>query len=332
MPPTPSRLWLTRIPGPRLTASVTNSESEARRQLVDNLAMLFVCFLIGIVLHHSRFVPDGTHTGINAFIISISLPAVILAQVHTVSYHPTMAVAAIMPWVLFAVGTVTFGLLGWALKLPRTTTGALIVMGGLGNTSFIGLPMIEAFYGAEWMPVGIIVDQLGTYLVLSTIGILVICLYAEGVVTRREILRRLLPFPPLIALVVALILIRVPYPAWLTSTLLRLGGTLAPLALVSVGLQLRLGALRGNRSLMAAGLGYKLLLAPAIAALVVLGILNLRGPTANVTLFEAGMAPQIGGSIVAIQYGLDARLITLMVGVGTVVSFATLPGWWYMFH
>jgi predicted permease len=44
--------------------------------------------------------------------------------------------------------------------------------------------------------------------------------------------------------------------------------------------------------------------------------------------FEAAMPPQIGGSIVAIQYGLDARLISLMVGVGTVAAFLTLPVWW----
>src|SRR5215204_5153302 len=40
------------------------------------------------------------------------------------------------------------------------------------------------------------------------------------------------------------------------------------------------------------------------------------------------MAPQIGASIVAIQYGLNPPLVTLMVGVGTLLSFLTLPMWW----
>jgi hypothetical protein len=39
------------------------------------------------------------------------------------------------------------------------------------------------------------------------------------------------------------------------------------------------------------------------------------------------MPPQLGGSIVAIQYGLDANLISLMVGIGTVAAFLTLPAW-----
>jgi predicted permease len=48
-----------------------------------------------------------------------------------------------------------------------------------------------------------------------------------------------------------------------------------------------------------------------------------------VTIFEAAMGPQIGGAIVAMQYGLSASLITLMVGVGIALSFLTLPLWYF---
>jgi predicted permease len=61
------------------------------------------------------------------------------------------------------------------------------------------------------------------------------------------------------------------------------------------------------------------------------GLIGLRGRTTEVTMFEAAMPPQIGGSIVAIQYGLDAKLISLMVGVGTVAAFLTLPAWSWAF-
>jgi hypothetical protein len=42
------------------------------------------------------------------------------------------------------------------------------------------------------------------------------------------------------------------------------------------------------------------------------------GRTTEVTIFEAAMPPQIGGSIVAIQFGLDAQPISLMIGVRAV--------------
>jgi predicted permease len=84
--------------------------------------------------------------------------------------------------------------------------------------------------------------------------------------------------------------------------------------------------------LLAAGLGYKLLVAPMLAALLYFGVFGMRGPTADVTVFEAGMAPQVGGAIVAIQYGLDAKLITLMVGIRMILSFITAPVLLYFLH
>ena len=44
------------------------------------------------------------------------------------------------------------------------------------------------------------------------------------------------------------------------------------------------------------------------------------------------LAPQTAGAIIAIQYGLDAGRITLMVGAGTILSFGTAPILWHFFH
>ena len=66
-----------------------------------------------------------------------------------------------MPWLLFATGTSFFWAVGRALKLPRATVGALVLTGALANTLFIGLPMIEPWYGREYQGVGIVIDQIG---------------------------------------------------------------------------------------------------------------------------------------------------------------------------
>ena len=155
------------------------------------------------------------------------------------------------------------------------------------------------------------IDQLGTYLVLSTLGITVACIYSSGTASWREIAHRIVTFPPLIALLLALALSPVAYPVWLVGMLHRLGDTLAPLALVSVGLQLRLDQLSGNRVPLGLGLGFKLVVGPLLIALLYFGALSLDGETSRVTVFEAAMGPQIGGAIVAIQYGLSPSLITL---------------------
>jgi malate permease and related proteins len=105
---------------------------------------------------------------------------------------------------------------------------------------------------------------------------------------------------------------------------------LAPLALVSVGLQLRLDAWRGNRAPLALGLTYKLVAAPALLAAFYFGVLGLSDGNMRVAVLEAAMGPQIGGAIVASQYGLNPGLVTLMVGAGTLLAFVTASGWWQL--
>jgi predicted permease len=200
----------------------------------------------------------------------------------------------------------------------------------MGNTSFFGFPMIEAFYGKEGIATGIIADQLGSFLVLSILGITVAGLYSSGAPTVRTILRRIVLFPPFISVVVAIALMPVDYPDWFVAVLHRLGDTLAPLALLSVGFQLRLGHLAGNGRNLALGLVFKLLLAPLAIFLLYVPVLGAGGQAIQVTLFEAAMPPMITSAIVAAEHDLDPPLANLMVGVGLLVSFATLTGWWWV--
>ena len=132
---------------------------------------------------------------------------------------------------------------------------------------------------------------------------------------------RILTFPPLLALLLALVLMPVNYPEWILDLLRRIGATLVPLALVSVGLQLRLDQIGDNVRPLVTSLAFKLLIGPALVAIIYVWSLHKHGETMRVTLFESAMGPQIGASIVASRYGLNPTLITLMVGVGTVLSF-----------
>jgi predicted permease len=295
-----------------------------------NLLILFLCLAAGVVMRRTGRLPEHSHTVLNSFIINISLPALTLAQIHGVQLQSALAYSVAMPWVMFILGAGFFWILARLLKLSPATTGGLMLVGGLANTSFVGLPMIEAFYGPSGMAIGIVIDQLGTYLVLSTLGIAIAAIYSEGAASAREIAKRIVTFPPFLALLVAVALFRVDYPEWLSSVLLRLGGTLTPLALVSVGFQLRLTAIERNGAALAGGLAFKLCVAPLLLTALYVGILHATGRVIQITLFEAAMGPQIGGSIVAIQYGLNPPLVTLMVGIGIALSFLTAPMWWYL--
>ena len=90
-----------------------------------------------------------------------------------------------------------------------------------------------------------------------------ICRNAGASQDWRAAARKLAGFAPSVALVVAFALRPFELPAGLLAILGRLADTLVPLALVSVGFQLRLSQIRGRIPVLTLGLGFKLELGPA---------------------------------------------------------------------
>jgi malate permease and related proteins len=299
---------------------------------MDNLTLLLVCFVLGIALRRSGRMPEDAHKALNGFIIHISLPALILVYVQRLPLNAEIVFPVLMPWLLFGLGLVLFltaaRVAGWSAQ----TTGGLILSGSLANTSFVGLPMIETFYGVSFLGLGILIDQLGTYMVLSTVGIFIAAMFSgqgENGWSGSAVLRKICTFAPFQALVLAIALRAIEMPPGVEQILGRLGATLAPLALVSVGYQLRLSDVRGRLPALTVGLLFKLVIGPLLITLVLVNLLQSSGPVTQVTIFEAAMGPQIGAAIVAMEHELDPPLVTLMVGIGIPLSFVTLPLWWW---
>src|SRR3984893_8025501 len=298
---------------------------------MNNYILLGACLLLGIILRRSGRLPDNAAASLNGFVVNISLPALTLTYVHCLKLDTSLILPALMAWVMFGIGCGFFGLAARARSFSRATTGGLMLTGGLANTSFIGLPMIDTFYCPQFLGLGILIDQLGSYFVLSTLGILVASLYSSGEsIHAKAVIRKIVLFVPFQAFVLALLLMPFEYPVWLDELLRRLGATLVPIALVSVGYQLALSQVHGKAYALTIGLVFKLVLAPALILLLFAGVLGAQGKVLSVTVFEAAMGPMIGASIVAIDHELDPPLLTLMVGVGIPLSFLTLPACWHL--
>ena len=80
--------------------------------------------------------------------------------------------AAATPWLVFGGSWLFFRALGPRLGFPPGTVAALVLTGGLSNTAFVGLPLIEGLMGREALRVAVVVDQLGSFMVLGTVATL----------------------------------------------------------------------------------------------------------------------------------------------------------------
>jgi predicted permease len=211
-----------------------------------------------------------------------------------------------------------------AFAWPRPVLGALLLCVPLGNTSFLGLPMLSALRGPEAVQYGLLYDQAGSFLILSTYGMLVLARYSGATPpTAAELVRRVFSFPPFIALVLALL--PVSWPDALDRVLAGIGDTLVPLAMFAVGMRLRLRP-PAERSALAFGLAIKMLLFPLCA----LGFVSLQGASglvAQVAVLEAAMPPMLTAAALAQLAGLAPQLCAALAGYGIVLAFVILPLW-----
>lgn len=292
---------------------------------MESLVLLFACMALGVTVARLAQPPPTLAQGLNWWVLNLALPALVVSIVPRLALSADLWFPVAAMWGAFLAGWGFFVALGRALGWPPQRAGALTLVCGLGNTAFIGYPLIEALRGPEALPVAAIADQAGVFVALAVGGSFVVALYAHGRVAPAMLARKLLLFPAFLALVAGLVLGRLgglPSPAEAIAA--RLGETLVPLALFSVGLQLRVRLPGALWPAVAAGLSWKLVLAPALTwALATL--LDIAPGIADITVLQAAMAPMISAAILAQQHDLEPELAGVTLGLGILLSFATVP-------
>lgn len=293
---------------------------------MKNFIIIIAFLLIGIVLKRIPAIPPKTGNALNLFVIYISLPALVLLKIPNVVFTADLLVPALMPWGMLLFSSVLILIFSKFFKWDRATTGCLMLIIPLGNTSFLGIPMVQTFFGENAVPYALLYDQFGSFLALATYGSFIIALYGTGKnkPTLVTVLKKIVSFPPFVALVLAVILKILPYPPVLVNLLDILASTLIPLVMIAVGFQLTLRLSKKVTSPLSVGLFIKLIAAP-LTALFFCKIAGLEGESVRVSIFEAGMPPMVSAGALAILANLSPTLTAAAVGIGIVLSFITLP-------
>lgn len=299
---------------------------------MESILLLFVCLATGVGLRYIRSFPANAHQVLNQFVIHISLPALALFYIPKIVISSQLLFPLGIAWVGFLVMWISFATLGRLFGWSRKLTGCMILLTGLGNTSFVGFPIIEALYGEQGLQTAIVVDQPGSFMVMATLGITVAAMYSRGVPSARDIGKKIAFFPPFLAFAVAIILnlCQSDFPEMLQIVFQKLGATVTPIALVALGMQLRFGERSKHWGFLALGLFFKLFVTPAFFLLLYKFAFDQTGLMIDVSIMEAAMAPMITASVLASSHGLKPKLSNMMIGVGIPLSFVTLTFWYWV--
>ena len=297
-----------------------------------NLVLLLVCFFAGVLARRTRALPEDSHRAVNAWVMFVSLPALVFRSIHGVKLDAAMLGSSASLWLVFLVPA-GLSLLFVRRGGSREQLGALALCCGLGNTAFVGLPLIEAIAGKPGLGPAAVVDQLGSFLALFLFAMPFAAHLSpspRGGKGRGEghPFLQLLKSPAIIALVLAISLREVAMPPSLFEVINRLADMLSPLALAGIGWQLDLSSLSGNGRRIATGLTWKLVLAPAMVLGLLLLFRGSLGFTDKVVVAQAAMGPMVTAGVVAADHRLAPGLASALIAVGVPLSLVTVPLWW----
>ena len=297
---------------------------------MENFVLIAVFVTAGILFRRLEAFPPETVRVLNMFALYVSLPAVILLKVPQIVFTGELLVPIAVAWGALLLSAALILTASRIFDWPRSVTGVLLLVVPVGNTSFMGVPIITAFFGEAGLRHLVIYDQFGSMLIFATHGSLILALYGkDGCSDLKSVAKRVLLFPPSVALAAGLAMLPLKYPLVMERVLQTAATALTPLVMTAIGFQLSLRLKPTLHRPLFFGLGLKLVLAP-LAALLVCRALGLHGLAVDVSLLEAGMPPMVTAGALAVIAGMNAELSAGLVGLGLLASLATLPALYWL--
>lgn len=299
---------------------------------MTGFAIVLGFLAIGFVLQWVPRVPAATASWLTRYVINVAVPAMVLLHVPGLSIDSTLWVPVVTPWVMLTSSIVLVLLVSRWLGWSREVTGALLIVVPLGNTSFLGFPIIESFYGDSGMAYAVLYDQFGSFIGLAVVATTLAAYFGKPLQEKQSVgglALRVLRFPPFVALVVSLLLLvtESKYPQSIESIIRVVSMTLVPVVMIAVGLQLQLKIPRHDVAPFVFSLTAKLIIMPALALLGLL-LLGVEGLAVKVSVLEAAMPPMITAGAIAMAAGLRTHLVSAIIGYGVLCSVLTLPVWY----
>ena len=258
------------------------------------------------------------------FIIYFSLPAIVFSKIY-----PLELDTKILWLILMFMAIIFFNLflsycVGKMMRLNRVTLATFMIMATFGNTSFIGFSYIDAFYGQDYIVYGVIYDIFGSFLLLVSVGMIIITWGSGRKNSILNISKSIFLFPPMIIFFITIFAKNFEVPKFLIYTSTNLGATLVPIAMIAIGMKLELKHIFTKLHIVTVAVVLKMLIIPIIVLFVFKYFYGIDETWVKVTIIEVAMPPMTMAAVLAIKGGLDEKIAINSLVLGVIVSLFTI--------
>lgn len=264
------------------------------------------------------------------FIIYFSLPAIVFSKVYSLELsYRTLELIIMFNIIILGNLLLTF-IIGKILKLNKKTFATFMIISTFGNTSFIGLSYINSFYGQDYIIHALIYDLFGSFLLLISLGMIIINWGSGQQVHFKNIGKTIITFPPIIMFFLTIFAKNVEVPNFIMNSMETIGSTLVPIAMIAIGMKLEIKNIFYKFKITTIAIILKMFIVPFIVYFMFLIFYNVDDTWSKVTILEVAMPPMTMAVVLAIKGGLDERLAINSLVFGVLLSLLSISGFFQL--
>lgn len=291
---------------------------------------IFALIFLGWGCRKRNILSASAASELNRFVIYLGLPALLFDSMSRL----TLADFANVRFIgVFAAGiAIVFLLTAWIKRRQQAETADLII-DSLGtsyaNVGFIGIPLCYLAFGHDGLPPSVIAMVMTACLLFAVaIVLLETCMHAQASVGKtiakvgKSLLRNPIMIAPVAGLTVALSGVEIP--TGVQQLFKILGGAASPCALVSLGLFLAQPVKHSEGSSVSLLVAFKLLLQPALTAVLAYWVFPLPRMWADSAVLLAAMPIGTGPFMLAELYKREVAAMSRAILISTTLSLPTI--------
>lgn len=288
----------------------------------------FALIAVGYWAGRTRFFSEEATAYLTKFVFYFALSAMIFrfsANLSLSDVWDSRLVAAYLWGTAFVYGIAT--LVGFIRKLDVQTTAIEAQCCAIGNTGFLGIPMLTLLLGPQAIgPVMLVLAV--DLIVFSSLIVILITASRDGQLSfgmLRVVGMGMIKNPMIVAMSAGLLWsgLEIPIPAPMNEFLSILGGAATPGALFAIGASL---ATKSAERIQIAGwiTFCKLVLHPLFVAFACFFLFDVDPSTAAIIIAAAALPVAGNVYILAQHYGVAPQRVSAAILVSTAVSIVTV--------
>jgi predicted permease len=289
---------------------------------------------VGFIL--GRKLPATVPTRLGQFLYWVGVPISIVAFLRKSDLSGQIWIAPIIAHTAILLGAffAWLGIKGKAYltnSVPQLPTqGSYILAAMVGNTGYLGYPIILTVVDHQYFGWALFYDLLGTTLGIYIFGVALAARLSRSDHNHGYVARAILINPALWSCGLGLLFRRVAIAPLAEFCLDKFAWIVVALSLILIGMRLVKLNSWYNLGWASISVVIKMLLVPLIISSI-LPLLGITGSPAQVIVLQMAMPPAFSTLIIAEAFDLNRDLTVTALAIGTVVLLLTLPVWLKLF-